>query len=106
MDSLQISDAISEIFDLLRASNKYIDETTPWILAKDESLQDRLETVLYHLLEAIRVSAVFLSAFLPNTSEAIFEQLNTSCKDFSYQDSISYELGNPSPLFMRIDVSK
>ena len=106
MDSLQISDAISEIFNLLRASNKYIDDTTPWILAKDESLKDRLETVLYHLLEAIRVSAVFLEAFLPDTSESMLKQINTSCKDFVYSSSNQYELGKPTPLFMRIEVPK
>ncbi len=106
MDSLQISDAISEIFNLLRASNKYIDDTTPWILAKDESLKDRLETVLYHLLEAIRVSAVFLEAFLPDTSESMLKQINTSCKDFVYSSSNHYELGKPTPLFMRIEVPK
>ena len=102
MDELQISDAIGEIFQLLRASNKYIDETMPWVLAKDNGKKDRLETVLYNLLEAIRVSAVFLEAFLPSTSEKIFQQLNQSCKDFDYNDSISYNLGTPSPLFMRI----
>ena len=106
MDSLQISDAISEIFNLLRASNKYIDDTTPWILAKDESLKDRLETVIYHLLEAIRVSAVFLEAFLPDTSESMLKQINTSCKDFVYSSSNQYELGKPTPLFMRIEVPK
>ena len=102
MDELQISDAIGEIFQLLRASNKYIDETMPWVLAKDENLQDRLETVLYNLLEAIRVSAVLLEAFLPSTSKKIFEQLNQNCKEFEYINSNSYELGTPSPLFMRI----
>ena len=91
---------------MLRASNKYIDDTTPWILAKDESLKDRLETVLYHLIEAIRVSGVFLEPFLPQTSDSIIQQLNTDCKDFDYNDSIKYELNNPIPLFMRIDVSK
>ncbi|MBR2828698.1 MAG: methionine--tRNA ligase [Bacilli bacterium] len=106
MDELQISDALTEIFQLLRASNKYIDETTPWILAKDENLKDRLETVLYHLLESIRVSASLLSAFLPDTSDKIFKQLNCDNKEFVYQDNISYNLGNPSPLFMRIDVNK
>ena len=106
MDDLMISDAISEIFNLLRSSNKYIDDTTPWILAKDEKLKDRLETVLYHLLESIRVSAVFLEPFMPETSANILSQLNTDCKDFDYNSSISYELGTPSPLFMRIDVSK
>ena len=106
MDDLQISDAITEIFHLLRASNKYIDDTAPWVLAKNDADKDRLETVLYHLLEAIRVSAVLLEAFLPDTSFKIFEQIHNNCKEFDYQDSNSYELGTPSPLFMRIDVTK
>ncbi len=106
MDQLQISDAISEIFNLLRASNKYIDDTTPWTLAKDESLKDRLETVLYNLLEAIRVSAVLLEAFLPDTSDNIMKQLQNNCKDFNYNELNTYQLGVPSPLFMRIDVEK
>ena len=104
MDKLQISDAISEIFELLRASNKYIDETTPWTLAKDEVLTDRLETVLYNLLEAIRVSAVLLNPFLTKTSESIFEQLNTECKDLKYNEENEYSLNKPTALFMRIDV--
>ena len=106
MDDLQISDALSEIFSLLRASNKYIDETTPWILAKDENLKDRLETVLFHLLESIRVSSVLLEPFLPDTSEKIFQQLNQTCKQLGVCSDNSYELGNPTPLFMRIDVNK
>ena len=106
MDNLEISDAITEIFNVLRASNKYIDETTPWVLAKDEKLHDRLETVLYNLLEAIRVCAVFLEPFLTITSENIFKQLNQSCKEFDYKEDNSYELNEPTPLFMRIDVSK
>jgi methionyl-tRNA synthetase len=106
MDNLQISDAITEIFNLLRASNKYIDETTPWVLAKDENSKDRLETVIYNLLEAIRVSSVFLNPFLTETSDKIFEQLNNSCRDFGYNESNSYELNTPSPLFMRIDIKK
>ena len=106
MDNLQISDAITEIFNLLRASNKYIDETTPWVLAKDENSKDRLETVIYNLLEAIRVSAVFLNPFLTETSDKIFAQLNNSCQDTQYTESNSYELNNPTPLFMRIDVKK
>ena len=104
MDKLQISDAISEIFELLRASNKYIDETTPWTLAKDESLTDRLETVLYNLLEAIRVSAVLLNPFLTKTSESIFEQINTDCRDLKYNEENEYSLNKPTALFMRIDV--
>ena len=87
MDKLQICDAITEIFNLLRLSNKYIDETTPWVLAKDDALKDRLETVLYNLLEAIRVSAVFLAPFLTNTSDKIFSQLSNNKKDFGLQDN-------------------
>ena len=104
MDKLQISDAISEIFEVLRASNKYIDETTPWTLAKDEALTDRLETVLYNLLEAIRVCAVLLNPFLTKTSESIFEQINTECKDLVYNENNEYSLNKPTALFMRIDV--
>lgn len=106
MEKLQISDAISEIFNLLRASNKYIDETTPWVLAKDENLRDRLETVIYNLLESIRVCSVFLNPFLTNTSDEIFKQLNNSNKEFGYVENNSYQLGKPSPLFMRIDIDK
>ena len=106
MDDLQVSDAISEIFNLLRASNKYIDETTPWILAKDDSLKDRLETVIYNLLESIRVCAIFLNPFLTETSEKILNQINNFNKSFCYKDDNSYNLGVPSPLFMRIDLKK
>jgi len=106
MEQLQISDAISEIFNLLRASNKYIDDTTPWILAKDESKKDRLETVIYNLLESIRVSAVFLQPFLTNTSDEIFRQINNSVKSFGFEEDNNYNLEKPSPLFMRIDTNK
>ena len=77
MDDLHIGEALDEIFDVLRKSNKYIDDTTPWILAKDETKKGRLETVLYNLLESIRICAIFLSPFLPDTSEKIFDKLNT-----------------------------
>ena len=106
MDNLQVSDSLTEIFNLLRASNKYIDVTTPWTLAKDEASKDRLETVLYNLLEAIRVSAVLLNPFLTETSEKIFKQLNNCKNDFKYLSGNSYELGEASPLFMRIDTTK
>ena len=106
MDKLQISDAITEIFNVLRASNKYIDETTPWILAKDENQKDRLETVLYNLLESIRVCAVLLEPFLPETSIKILEQIHSNDKEFGYEENHSYELGQPTPLFMRIDTTK
>ncbi len=106
MDNLQVSDSLTEIFNLLRASNKYIDVTTPWTLAKDEASKDRLETVLYNLLEAIRVSAVLLNPFLTETSDNIFKQLNNTKKDFEYLTDNSYDLGEASPLFMRIDTTK
>lgn len=103
MDKLQISDAISEVFNVLRASNKYIDETTPWILAKDENMKDRLETVLYNLLESIRVCALLITPFLPDTGEGMLKQINISNAELNYVDNNDYNLGEASPLFMRID---
>lgn len=103
MDKLQISDAISEIFNVLRASNKYIDETTPWVLAKDENLKDRLETVIYNLLESIRVCALLLMPFLPSTGKSMLEQINIDNSSLEYVSNNTYELGEASPLFMRID---
>ena len=102
MDKLQISDAISEIFEVLRASNKYIDETTPWVLAKDENKKDELETVLYHLLESIRVCANLLEPFLPGTSEEMLKQINIDNKDLEFVEDNKYELNDPKPLFLRI----
>lgn len=107
MDDLHIGEALDEIFDVLRKSNKYIDDTTPWILAKDETKKGRLETVLYNLLESIRICAIFLSPFLPDTSEKIFDQLNTQnrtyeTKDFGMLES-SITLNTPQHLFSRID---
>ncbi len=109
MNELHISDALDLIFDLLRKCNKYIDDTTPWILAKDESKKGRLSTVLYNLLECIRISAVLLQPFIPTTCEKIFYQLNTdvksyeSCKTFG---GLKFDtvLNKPEPLFARIDV--
>ena len=103
IDSIHLVNALDDIFDLLRRSNKYIDETTPWVLAKDENAKARLETVIYNLLEAIRVSASLLEPFLPETSEKIFNQLNNSKKDEEYLEDNEYTLGTPSPLFMRIE---
>ncbi len=107
MDDLHIGEALDEIFDVLRKSNKYIDDTTPWILAKDETKKGRLETVLYNLLESIRICAIFLSPFLPDTSEKIFNQLNTQngtyeTKDFGMLES-PITLNTPQHLFSRID---
>ncbi len=106
MEDYHISDALAEIFTVLRASNKYIDDTTPWILAKDEAKQDRLETVLYNLLESIRVCGSLLLPFLPDTSCEIHKQINNKKTDLSYLEDNSYELGQPSPLFQRIDKDK
>ncbi len=103
MDNYQISDAITEIFNVLRASNKYIDDTTPWILAKDESLKNRLETVIYNLLESIRVCAVLLKPFMPDTGVEILRQLNTSVEEFKFVDNNTYSLEKPVVLFKRID---
>ncbi len=106
MDALEIGFAMDEIFEVLRRSNKYIDETTPWVLAKEEDKKERLETVLYHLIESIRVCAVFLSPFLPETSDKIFSQINSSDKSFTFNESNVYDLKEPEILFQRIDVEK
>ena len=106
MDNIEINAAITEIFNLLRASNKYIDETTPWVLAKDSNEKDRLETVIYNLLESIRISAVFLSPYLPETSENIMKQINNNENCFNYIDNNKYELIQPTPLFKRVDPSE
>lgn len=107
MDDLHIGEALDEIFDVLRKSNKYIDDTTPWILAKDETKKGRLETVLYNLLASIRICAIFLSPFLPDTSEKIFNQLNTQNRTYETKDFGMLEspitLNTPQHLFSRID---
>ncbi len=109
MDELRVADAIDEIFTLLRRSNKYIDETLPWALAKDETKQDRLATVLYNLLESIRYAAVLLKPYLPDTSDKILEQLNTQKKDYDtltsfgqLEEGISVT-NTPTILFARLD---
>ena len=108
MNDFKIADAIDEVFEIFRRCNKYIDETMPWVLAKDESKQERLKTVLYNLLEAIRCGAVVLQAFLPETADKIFKQLNTENKsidslgDFKGMDP-GIILNKPEVLFARID---
>lgn len=106
MDILHVSEALDAIFDVLRRSNKYIDETTPWILAKDESKQERLETVLYHLLESIRICAVLLTPYLPETAEEILRQLNTNEHSFEVLEDYHYQVNEPKVLFARIDKEK
>ncbi len=103
IDSIHLINALDHIFEIFRRSNKYIDETLPWSLAKDDTKKDRLETVIYHLLEAIRVGANLLSPFLPETSEKILNQLNNHVSEEKIQENNEYHLSSPSPLFMRID---
>lgn len=106
MDKLAVSEAINSILEVLRASNKYIDETTPWILAKDENSKDRLETVLYNLLESIRVCSINLSFAIPQTSKEILRQINNMEEDNTYLEDNKYEVGIPKILFERIDKEK
>lgn len=111
MEELRVADAIDEIFTLLRRSNKYIDETMPWILGKDPDKKGRLATVLYNLLESIRFSAVMLHPFLPETAEKIFKQLNTNAITLETLSEfegieIGAKLGKPEILFGRIDIQK
>ncbi len=102
MDDLHISDAVTKIFDLLRISNKYIDIEMPWALAKEADKQDKLETVLYNLLESIRVCALLLEPFMPDTSKNILEQINNSNSELRYISDNIYDLNDPKALFMRI----
>lgn len=108
MEELHISEALDTIFNLARRCNKYIDETAPWILAKDENQLNRLGTVLYNLLETIRFIAVLLQPFVPETSEKIFKQLNTEVKDLDSLKSFGSikendKVNTAEPLFMRIE---
>lgn len=111
MDTFHIADAVSELFTALRRANKYIDETTPWSLAKDESKKERLGTVLYNLLESIRIAAVLLSPIIPDAADKIFEQIGSDIRD--YDSVLSFgalkaqtPVGEAVPLFSRIDEAK
>ena len=95
MEKLRVADAITEIFNIFRRSNKYIDETTPWTLAKDEEKKARLATVLYNLTEAITIGASLLSSFMPETSGKILAQLNTEKRTLEAMDQFGlYPNGN------------
>jgi len=106
MNELKINEALESIFEVLRKCNKYIDDTTPWVLAKEEDKKDRLETVIYNLLESIRVCSIILQAFIPSTSEKIFNGLKLTDTTFDniYNSVNVYELGleKPANLFERI----
>jgi len=108
MNELKIADSLDAVFEIFRRCNKYIDETMPWVLAKDDSKKERLQEVLYNLVESIRIGAVLLQAYLPDTSDKIFKQLNTSYVGFDTIDKFGYyksgtKLNEAVPLFMRID---
>ena len=110
ISELHVADALDNVMDIFRRSNKYIDETTPWTLAK-EGNTERLQTVIYNLLEAIRIGAVLLNPFLTDTSDKIFNQLNTDIRDYDSIFSFGKlesckELNDPEPLFVRLDKEK
>ncbi len=112
MEDLRVADAITEIFTLFKRCNKYIDETMPWVLAKDEEKKDRLAEVLYNLVEGICVGAALLESFMPTTTEKILAQLNAPKRSYEELDSFGlYPSGNkvtekPEILFARLDVKE
>ncbi len=111
MEQLRVADAITEIFNLFKRCNKYIDETTPWILAKDEATGPRLSEVLYNLVESISIGATLLKSFMPETAEKILTQLNAAEIPFDALDSFgAYVSGTkvtdkPEILFARLDIA-
>ena len=110
-ETYRVADAVEAVLNLAKRSNKYIDETTPWALAKDKASLPRLGTVLYNLLEAIRYIAVLLSPFMPETSEKIFAQMNCDIKDYDSLESFGAlkageKVGKAEALFARIDSEK
>lgn len=112
MEELRVSDAITEIFTLFKRCNKYIDETEPWVLAKDEEKKDRLATVLYNLVESITIGASLLEPYMPSTAKKIVEQLHTSVREFdTLKEFGKYPDGNrvtekPEILFARLDIKE
>ena len=112
MDKLRVADAITEIFNIFKRCNKYIDETMPWALAKDEEKKARLETVLYNLVEGISIGATLLSAHMPETADKILAQLNAPKRELSDLETFGlYPSGNkvvekPEILFARLDVNE
>ena len=112
METLRVADALTEIFGVFKRCNKYIDETEPWVLAKDETKADRLSTVLYNLVESIVIGASLLQPYMPETAEKIAKQLNTSLRDFDKLEKFGlYPNGNkvtdqPEILFARLDMKE
>ena len=109
MDQFKVADALEEVQKALRAANKYIDETAPWVLAKDESKKDILKNVLYNLLEAIRISSILLEPAMPTTSLKVYNALNTAktaLSDATFGAHESYKVSNCEMLFKRLDVNE
>ncbi len=113
IDETQLNNALAEIFKVISRANKYIDETTPWILGKDESKKARLASVLYNLLEAIRISTTLLSCFMPSTMPKVWEQIGADKALITYENAGSFgvlpadvTVKKGAPLFPRIDVDK
>ena len=112
METHRVADALTEIFGIFKRCNKYIDETEPWVLAKDEAKSDRLATVLYNLVEGIVIGASLLEPFMPDTAQRIAVQLNTSLRDFDKLEEFGlYESGTkvtdtPEILFARLDMKE
>ena len=111
MNEFKVSDALTEIFTLLRRSNKYIDETTPWALAKNEEDKEKLQAVLYNLIETIRICGVLLASFMPETAKNILSQINAD--KLSYESILKFgatesgsKVGEATPLFARLDEAK
>ena len=112
MEDLRVADAMTEIFTLFKRCNKYIDETEPWVLAKEEAKKDRLSTVLYNLVESITIGASLLEPYMPTTAQKIVEQLNTSLrsfeelKEFGKYPSDNKVTDKPEILFARLDIKE
>ena len=111
IDEFKVSDALFEIFAIFRRANKYIDETMPWVLAKDESKKDRLSTVLYNLIESIMIGTSLLSAFLPDTCEKVAKMMNLDLRSYDSADKFGVAESvkvceNPEILFARLDAVK
>ena len=108
MDNLRVADALTSVFNLFKRCNKYIDETTPWILGKDEDKKDRLASVLYNLIETITIGASLLQSFMPETADKIVKQLNTELRSYEDMDTFGLypdnnKLEKPEMLFARLD---